>query len=148
MAAASTGAATPKWVIDLHGLKDCLTTTSNSAKAAVIDAIRRGEMLIMKSVSAELKDLYPHLWPLLKTITPKAYIKTTVANHASATALQELHGSGVLGGLPMFAHFEAVAVARSNGCKLVSAGKALKECRQIANGCGIPKSEVLGISDL
>jgi len=148
MATASTGAATPKWVIDLHGLKDALTTTSNSAKAAVIEAIRRGEMLIMKSVSTELKELYPQLWPLLTAISPRKYLKTTVANHASATALQELHGSGVLGGLPMFAHFESVAVARSNGCKLVSAGKALKECRQIAKGCGIPKSEVIEISDL
>lgn len=148
MAAASTGAVTPKWVIDLHGLKDALTTTSNSAKAAVIEAIRRGEMLIMKSVSTELKDLYPQLWPLLMAITPRTYIKTTVANHASATALQELHGSGVLGGLPMFAHFESVAVARSKGCKLVSAGKALKECREITKGCGISKSEVIEISDL
>lgn len=148
MAAASTGAATPKWVIDLHGMRDALTSTSNSSKKAVIDAIRRGEMLIMKSVSAELKDLYPHLWPLLKAITPKTYIKTMVANYASATALQELHGSGVLGGLPMFARFEAVAVARSKGCKLVSADKALKDCKEIAKGCGIPKSDVIGISDL
>lgn len=148
MPAASSGATTPKWVIDLHGLKEALTTTSNSAKTAVIEAIRGGEMLIMRSASTELKDLYPHLWPLLKAITPKTYVKTTLADHASATALQELHGSGVLGGLPMFSHFEAVAVARSNGCKLVSAGKALKECGQIAKGSGIPKSDVTGISNL
>lgn len=146
MAAASTGAVTPKWVIDLHGLKDALTTTSNSAKARVIDAIRTGEMLVMRSVQAELKNVYPDLWPVFVAIKPKTYLNSTVANYAAATALQEMHGSGVLGGLPTFAHFEAVAVARSNKCKLVSAGKALKDCKQIAKGCGIPHSDVVDIS--
>lgn len=146
MPAASTSAVTPKWVIDLHGIKDALTTTSNSAKARVFDAIRKGEMLIMRSVSGELKDLYPHLWASFAAVTPKKYVPTTVAHHKSATALQELHGSGVFGGLPLFAHFEAVTVARSKGCKLVSAGKALKDCKQIAKGCGIPASGVVDIT--
>ena len=146
MPAASASAVTPKWVIDLHGIKDALTTTSNSAKTRVLDAIRSGEMLILRSVSGELKELYPHLWSAFTAIMPKKYVPTTVANHKSATALQELHGSGVFGGLPLFAHFEAVTVARSKGCKLVSAGKGLKNCRQIAKGCGIPASDVTDIN--
>jgi len=146
MAVASNGAVTPKWVIDLHGIKEALTTTSNSAKTRVIDAIRAGEMLVMRSIQGELKELYPALWPLFVAIKPKKYLNTTVANFASAAALQEMHGSGVLGGLPTFAHFEAVAVARDCRCKLVSAGKALKECKQIAKGCGIPNSDITDIS--
>lgn len=146
MAAAQIGALEPRWVIDLHGLKDALTTTSNSAKTRVIDAIRTGEMLVMRSVQVQLKDVYPALWPLFVAIKPKKYLNTTVANHAAATALQEMHGSGVLGGLPTFAHFEAVAVARSNKCKLVSAGKALKDCKQIAKRCSIPVTDVTDIS--
>ncbi|VXD02861.1 hypothetical protein [Sphingomonas sp. 8AM] len=147
MAAANSVTVAPKWVIDLHGLTDALTTTSNSAKAAVIDAIRRGEMLIMKSVSEEMKEVYPHLWPLVTAIKPRRYIRTTVADHAAATTMQEMHGSSILGGLPLFAHFEAVAVAQSKGCTLVSGGKGLKSCKQIAQGCGIPSS-VAGILDI
>lgn len=148
MAAAIPGTVTPLWVIDLHGLRDALTTTSNSAKAAVIDAIRRGEMLIMKSVSEEMKELYPDLWPLVTAIKPRRYVRTTVADHAAAAALQEMHGSSILGGLPVFAHFEAVAVARSNNCKLVSGGKGIKSCTQIALGCELSPDGVVSISEV
>ncbi|ATE64088.1 hypothetical protein [Rhizorhabdus dicambivorans] len=146
MAAASSSAVTPKWVIDLHGIKEALTTTSNSAKNRVISAIQSGEMLIMRSVSNELKDLYPHLWAAFTAIQPRKYVPTTVANNQSATLLQEQHGSGILGGLPLFEHFEAVAVARGKKCRLVSAGKALKNCKQIAKGCGIPDDDVTDIT--
>lgn len=146
MAAASSSAVTPKWVIDLHGIKEALTTTSNSAKNRVISAIQSGEMLIMRSVSNELKDLYPHLWAAFTAIQPRKYVPTTVANNQSATLLQEQHGSGILGGLPLFEHFEAVAVARGKKCKLVSAGKALKSCTQIAKCCGIPSGYVMDIT--
>lgn len=146
MAVTSSSVVTPKWVIDLHGIKEALTTTSNSAKNRVISAIQRGEMLIMRSVSDELKDLYPHLWAAFTAIKPRKYVPTTVANNQAATLLQEQHGSGILGGLPLFEHFEAVAVARGKKCKLVSAGKALKNCKQIAKGCGIPSDEVTDIT--
>jgi hypothetical protein len=148
MAAASSSAVSPKWVIDLHGIKEALTTTSNSAKNRIISAIQSGEMLIMRSVSNELKDLYPSLWTAFTAIQPRKYVPTTVANNQAATLLQEQHGTGVLGGLPLFEHFEAVAVARSKKCKLVSAGKALKNCKQIAKGCGIPSGDVTDISDV
>lgn len=146
MAAASSRAVTPKWVIDLHGIKEALTTTSNSAKNRVINAIQSGEMLIMRSAPNELKVLYPHLWAAFTAIQPRKYVPTTVANNQAATLLQEQHGSGILGGLPLFEHFEAVAVARAKKCKLVSAGKALKNCKQIAKGCGIPDGDVTDIT--
>ncbi|WP_233151021.1 hypothetical protein [Sphingomonas mollis] len=146
MAAASSSAVTPKWVIDLHGIKDALTTTSNSAKNRVISAIQSGEMLIVRSVSNDLNNLYPHLWAAFTAIQPRKYVPTTVASNQSATLLQEQHGSGILGGLPLFEHFEAVAVARDKKCRLVSAGKALKSCKQIAKGCGIPDGDVTDIT--
>ncbi len=148
MAVASGSAVTPKWVIDLHGIKEALTTTSNSAKHRVISAIQSGEMLVMRSVSNELKEMYPDLWPAFSAIQPRKYVPTSVANNYSATLLQEQHGSGVFGGLPLFQHFEAVAVARSKNCKLVSAGKALKNCKQIAKRCGIAEGEVANIDDV
>ena len=148
MAPASSSAVTPKWVIDLNGIREALTTTSNSAKNRVVSAIQSGEMLIMRSVSNQLKDLYPHLWAAFTAIQPRKYVSTSVANHQSATLLQEQHGSGILGGLPLFEHFEAVAVARGKKCKLVSAGKALKNCQKIAKGCGIPDGDVMDITGI
>lgn len=146
MAAASSSAVSPKWVIDLYGIKDALTTTSNSARARVINAIQSGEMLVLRSVSDELKNLYPHLWSAFNAIKPKKYVPISVANSQSATLLQEQHSPGLFGGLPLFEHFEAVAVARFKKCKLVSAGKGLKNCRQIAKGCGIPPTDVTDIN--
>jgi hypothetical protein len=145
MVAQAKSKPTPEWVIDLHGIKEALTTRSNAIKARIRDAIQAGEMLVMRSVQDELKNAYPTLWKEFVTIKPRKYVDTGLAGYAAATALQEMHGSGVLGGLPSFAHFEAVTVAQSHKCKLISAGKALNHCKNIAKGCGIPSGCVGGI---
>jgi hypothetical protein len=145
MAAQNKGKPTPKWVIDLHGIKEALTTRSN-AKARVIDAIESGEMLVMRSVQTELAAAFPALWADFVAIKPKKYVDTKIAAYELAGQLQEGHGSSVLGGIPDFAHFEAVAVARLNKCTLVSAGKALNHCTTIAAGAGIPLGAVGPIS--
>ena len=148
MAARSKSNPTPQWVIDLHGIKEALTTRSNAVRARIRDAIQSGEMLVMRSVQEELKNAYPELWKEFVTIKPRHYVDTGMAGHAAATALQEMHGSGVLGGIPSFAHFEAVIVARSNKCRLVSAGKALDHCLSIANKCGLPTGGIAKITDV
>ncbi len=147
MAALSKSGLTPQWVIDLHGIKEALTTRSN-VRARIIDAIESGEMLVMRSVQEELRAAFPDLWTDFAEIKPKKYVDTPLAVYTAAVQLQEMHGSSVLGGIPSFSHFEAVALARSKKCKLISAGKALSECKDIAKKCGIPNSDVAGVSDV
>lgn len=144
--AAVSSAPEPKWVIDLHGMKEALTTRVNSARVAVIEAIQNGEMLILKSVSKDLKSLYPHLWDDFKAIAPKKYLATTVATIGVATQLMESYGSSLIGSIPTFEHFEALASARLKKCKLVSAGKALSHCNGISKKCGLPTGNVIGIT--
>lgn len=145
MAASTKSKPHPKWVIDLHGIKEALTSRSN-AKARVIDAIQSGEMVVMRSVQGELAAAYPDIWPDFAAIKPKRYQDTPMAVYDAAGQLQGMHGSSLLGGIPGFAHFEAVALSRSLQCKLVSAGKALSDCKSIANKCGIPSKDIVDIS--
>lgn len=147
MAASANTKPVPKWIIDLHGIKEALTTKSN-AKALIIDAIQSGEMLVMRSVQDELKDLYEDLWPAFVAIKPKKYVNTTPAVSDVEAQLQEAHGCSVLGGVPSFAHFEAVALARTKQCHLVSAGKGLSDCKDIARSCGLPHDTVVAIGDV
>ena len=135
----------PKWVIDLHGIKEALTSRSN-AKARIIDAIKSGEMVVMRSVQEELCAAFPEIWPDFVMIKPKKYQDTPMAVYDAAGQLQGMHGSSLLGGIPDFAHFEAVALARSMKCKLISAGKALTHCKSIARKCGIPAADIAEIS--
>jgi hypothetical protein len=145
MAANSKSKPKPKWLIDLHGIKEALTSRSN-AKARVIDAIRSGEMLVIRSVQTELCAAFPDIWPDFVEIKPKTYQDTAIPIYNAAGQLQGMHGSSLLGGMPDFAHFEAVALARSLDCKLISAGKALGHCQDIASKCGIPVNDIASIS--
>src|SRR6185369_2247077 len=125
----------PSMVIDLYGVREALTTSSNSARAAVIDAIQSGEMVILRSVSHELKDLFPELWDDFKAISPKKYLHSTAGTISVGTQLMERYGGSLLGAIPTFDHFEAVAAARMKKCKLVSGGKALAHCKDIGSKC-------------
>lgn len=110
---------TAEWVIDTHGMIEALTTKRNSVRAAVIDAIQNGSMLILKPVSAELKEAFPDLYIQLQSIKPKKYLTLTVPMFAAAATLTEAYGPGrILGSIPSSAHFEAVAAARLEGCTL------------------------------
>jgi len=146
MAAPSKSKPRPKWVIDLHGIRETLTTRSNAAKASVIEAIQSGEMLIMRSVSDELRAAFPGLWADFNAIKPRKYFTPTMAVYAAAGSMQAAHGTSLLGGMPDYAHFEAVAAARIQKCKLISGGKALGHCKDIAVKCGIPAGDVAGIT--
>jgi hypothetical protein len=146
MAASSKSAPAPKWIIDLHGVREALTSRSN-AKARIIDAMKNGEMWIMRSVQDELK-IFEDLWADFAAIKPKKYVDTPASVDAAAAAMQEANGSSLLGGVPSYAHFEALALARSKKCKLVTAGKGMSDCQSIAKKCGLPKTDVVGISDV
>lgn len=146
MAAPPKSKLQPKWVIDLHGIREALTTRSNAAKARIIDAIQSGEMLIMRSVSDELSAAFPALWDDFTAIKPRKYFTSTMAVYAAAGSMQAAHGTSLLGGMPDYAHFEAVAAARIQKCKLISGGKALGHCQDIAAKCGIPAGDIAGIT--
>jgi hypothetical protein len=126
----------PEWVIDTHGLRDALRSKSNSIKSAVIDAITSGRMLILKPVSKEFSDMYEDLYTELQTIKPRTYAQISVEASAHAGVMMDAYGARILGGNPQVEHFEALAVAHMKACTLITAGKALKECKSIVAKCG------------
>ena len=146
--AKNAGKAKPQWVIDTHGVRESLTTSSNSLRTAIIDAIESGEMLILKGVSDEIKKLYPDLWGAFKAIERKTYLTITVSVVQTASALMEEFGSSLLGSVPSREHFEAVAAARMQGCKLVSSARAFANCKKIADKClGIKSGAFVSLQD-
>lgn len=136
----------PKWVIDLHGMREALATTKNSIKVAVVDAIENGDMHIFRNVSDDLKDLYPDLYDQFKTIKNKKYLKVSVAAAAAASSIAENYGASLLGSIPTMEHFEAVAAALKEGAILVSAGKALSDCTNIVKKCDLDTGAVIGLA--
>ena len=148
MAAGGSKKVKPKWVIDLHGVREMLTTTINSTKVAAIDAITSGEMVILRTAGDELKKLYPDLWPQFNAIKPKKYIVASVAALSTSAQLMESYGASLLGGSPSAKHFEAIAVARLERCTLISSGKGLNDCIKIAKKCGLKNNCVSDLSSL
>jgi hypothetical protein len=146
MAPPSKSAPTIKWIIDLHGIKEALASRSN-ARTRIIDAIQRGEMVVMRSVQDDLK-IFDYLWTDFCAIKPKKYVDTPVSVTAMAATMQEANGSSLLGGVPSFAHFEALALARNKKCKLVTAGKGFADCQSIAKKCKLPATDVVSIGDV
>ena len=138
----------PKWVIDTHGIIDALTTRQNSAHVAVIDAIECGEMVVLKPVSAEIKNLYPQYWDDFIAINNKKYVPVTVTIVQASVMLAEAYGASILGSMPSGAHFEAVATAAAAGAKLVSAGKALGHCKEIVRRCSLPTGSAVSIANV
>lgn len=134
----SKAAAKPTWVIDTIGLRDALTTSSNSVRNAVIAAIESGEMLILKPVSAELRENYEHLYEELQSFSYKRYLPVRVKDQATAAMLMEMNGSSPLGSIPPADYFEAIAATIGAGCTLVSSGAALERYLNIALGCKLP----------
>lgn len=148
MASGGSTNVEPKWVIDLHGIREMLTTTVNSAKVAGMDALKNGDMLILRTAGDELKKLYPDLWQQFTGIKPKKYITTSVAAISTSTQLMETYGASLLGSTPSAEHFESIAVARLNKCTLISSGKGLTDCQKIARKCGLNANCVAALSSL
>ena len=148
MAAKSDEQADPAWLIDTHGMVEALKTKNNQIRNAVIDAIEDGSMLILKSVSDEIKSLYPELWVDFKTIKKRSrYVPVKVEAIKAAGTLQHTYGAPIFGSIPTKEHFQAVACARLKKCTLVSSAKALKHCENIANKCGLPADTVSSLKD-
>ncbi|WP_283404275.1 hypothetical protein [Sphingopyxis sp. Geo25] len=82
------------------------------------------------------------------SMAPKREPATPLRNVATRRARPAIPVADILGGVPSFAHFEAVALARSQKCKLVSAKKGLSDCQSIAKSNGLPKSDIIKIKDI
>lgn len=135
------------WLIDLHGLYDALSSRSNS-KARVLDAIKAGEMKVIASAGQELKELYPELWDDFSDIKVRKYEKPSKFDHDLAAHLQEMYGSSIIGGIPTYDQFIAIAMAARLGANLVTAGKAKKRCDQILQKNPSIRINVVGISNV
>lgn len=121
-----------KWLIDLHGLVDALSGGRN-AIATVSDAIESGEMKVIRSVGNELQAAYPELWGEFTTIGGRKYEKPSKADYELASHLQQMYDKPILGGIPTYEHFLAIAMCARLKCRLVTSGKAHKRSLDIAN---------------
>lgn len=126
----------PKYLIDTNGLRSALTTTQNSVRNAVVDAIQAGEMLILKSASKELKENDPDVYDDMQTISSKKYLAVDISASRAAAVLVETHGgSRLFGTTPPIDRFRALATAGLHKLILITDGKALKDYQAIANKC-------------
>lgn len=137
----------PKWLIDTHGMREALTTSSNSVRVAVIEAIENGEMLILKRVSEELSGLYPELWEDFKDIRKGRYVQITIAAINAASTSAETYGAPLIGSIPGKEHFQAVACACMKKCTLVTAGKAYENAKTILKKCKLSPDAAVSVSD-
>lgn len=135
-----------KWVIDTHGMLAVLRSKKNSVRVAVIDAIERGEMQILKHVSKEICELYPTEYEDFKTIKNKKYLQILVETKEASAVLMQRYGSSIWGSIPSQENFLAVAAALKAGCKLVTSGKSHSNCGGIVKKCKLNDCLVLADS--
>lgn len=124
-----------KWVIDTHGMLAVLRSKKNSVRAAVIDAIERGEMQILKHVSKEICELYPDEYEDFKAIKNKKYLHILVETKEASGVLMQRYGSSFWGSIPTQENFQAIAAALKAGCRLVTSGKSFSNCGNIVKKC-------------
>lgn len=145
----ASGANQPqvKWLTDLHGLVDGLST-GNNAKIALLDAIKSGEMKVIGSAGPELQAAYPDLWPDFANVVGRKYVRPIKADHDLASHLQQMHKGPIIGGIPSYDQFLAVAMCARLKCRLVTAGKAHKRAKAICKNSPIDEAVVATLSDV
>ena len=124
-----------EYLIDLNGVEEALSTQSNSVRDAFLAALGDGRLRIAKRTSKELKDCEEELYAEFQQIGTKRYITPKVAEQSIQADLIVEHGGGLLGGFPPEDRFENIAICLSQGLKMVSAGKPLKDYKSIGKKC-------------
>ncbi|WP_412074017.1 hypothetical protein [Tritonibacter mobilis] len=124
-----------EYLIDLNGVEEALSTQSNFIRDRFVDALADGRLRIVKRTSKELKDCDEELYAEFQQIGTKRYITPKVAEQSIQADLIVDHGGGILGGFPPEDRFENIAICLSQGLKLVSAGKPLKDYKSIGKKC-------------
>lgn len=138
----------PEMAIDLHGIREALSSKNNQIRANIVDGIQSGKIVLLKGVSEELKAIDEALYKDFQNINPKKYIKLKTAHQAHAAMLAEQNGSNIFSACPPTARFEALALCMKEGLTLVSAKKAHKECKGILNKCQINGQSLLDVSEV
>ncbi|EDQ05048.1 hypothetical protein DSM14862_00855 [Sulfitobacter indolifex] len=124
-----------EYLIDLNGVEEALSTQSNFIRDTFVDALADGRLRIVKRTSKELKDCDDDLYSEYQQIGTKRYITPKVAEQSIQADLIVDHGGSLLGGFPPEDRFENIAICLSQGLKMVSAGKPLKDYRAIGKKC-------------
>jgi hypothetical protein len=124
-----------EYLIDLNGVEEALSTQSNFVRDMFLDALADGSLRIAKRTSKELKDCDEGLYAEFQQIETKRYITPKVAEQSIQADLIVDHGGGLLGGFPHEDRFENIAICLSQGLKMVSAGKPLKDYKSIGKKC-------------
>lgn len=136
-----------QWLIDLHGLYEALSSRSN-ARARILDAIAAGEMKVIHSAGAELKDAYPELWDEFSKIKVRKYEKPIKKDHELASHLQQVFRASILGGIPTYDQFLSLAMCARLKTRLVTAGNAKKRSLSICRDTKTTLTTVASISDV
>lgn len=124
-----------EYLIDLNGVEEALSTKSNFIRDTFLDALEDGRLRIAKRTSKELKDCDEDLYAQFQQINTKRYITPKVAEQSIQADLIVDHGGGLLGGFPPEDRFENISICLSQGLKMVSAGKPLKDYNSIGKKC-------------
>lgn len=124
-----------EYLIDLNGVEEALSTQSNFVRDKFVDALADGRLRIAKRTSKELKDCDAELYAKFQQIGTKRYITPKVPEQSIQADLIVDHGGGLLGGFPPEDRFENIAICLSQGLKMVSAGKPLKDYKSIGKKC-------------
>lgn len=126
--------ATPDSVIDLHGLREALSSNN----AGILAGIQDGSVAVFRTAREDLEKAYPELYQQFQSIPGrKVYLDVTVPYKARAAILLEQYGASVFSRRPPVSAFEALATALEEGLVLLSAGKGLSNLQQIAAKCGV-----------
>ncbi len=124
-----------EYLIDLNGIEEALSTQSNFVRDMFLDALADGSLRIAKRTSKEFKDCDEGLYAEFQQIETKRYITPKVAEQSIQADLIVDHGGGLLGGFPPEDRFENIAICLSQGLKMVSAGRPLKDYKSIGKKC-------------
>jgi hypothetical protein len=139
---------TPSKAMDLHGIRSALNSQNNQVRAAVIDGIQSGDILLIKGVSEELKKVDEKAYKEFTNIGSKKYIPVRSKHQAHGAMLAEQYGSSIFSADPSAERFESVSLCMKEGLTLISADKALKEHKKIVATCAVNGVTVMDISEL
>lgn len=138
----------PKYLFDLYGVMEVLSSGSNQALSSFADGLMSGAIKIMSAVSHELKDMDGSLYAKFQELkSGRVYQSTTPAHSALQATLMDRFGAGLFGGCPSAEHFESVAICKLEKLELVTGAKKLSSCKRIVSKCCLSELKILSVDE-
>lgn len=138
----------PKYLFDLYGVISVLKSGSNQARNAFISGLASGSVKVMSEVANQLKAVDEDLYKEFQAIkSGRVYQPTNIPHSSAQQALMDKFGTGLFGGSPSPEYFESVAVCKVDNLILVTADKALTNCKAITKKCNLASVTVLSIAE-